>query len=87
MTTGANGVPMADQDGVPRPIRVDVLAEMKIEGSGNVIGEKAVVSIVSSEMRMKKRKASGASVSSDGNKRERANSEPVGGEAKKVRTE
>ncbi|KAH6678330.1 hypothetical protein B0J14DRAFT_582463 [Halenospora varia] len=40
------GVPMIDANGEPRPIRVDVMAEIMVEGSGNTVGERAVLSQV-----------------------------------------
>lgn len=39
----ANGIAMYDEDGRPRPIDVTVEAEVAIEGSDNIIGEKAVL--------------------------------------------
>jgi hypothetical protein len=44
MSTVAGGVPMIDGDGRPRPITFECTAEMKIEGSNNVVGDKAVLS-------------------------------------------
>jgi hypothetical protein len=35
-----HGVPMIDEEGRPRPIAVTAIAEVKIEGSKNVVGEK-----------------------------------------------
>ena len=37
----AGGVPMIDENGRPRPIIIDVDAGTRIEGSDNVLGEKA----------------------------------------------
>ncbi|KAH8663086.1 hypothetical protein BGZ60DRAFT_412725 [Tricladium varicosporioides] len=42
----AGGVPMLDANGELRPIRVDVMAETTVEGNGNTIGERAVLSQV-----------------------------------------
>lgn len=39
----AGGIPVIDQDGRPRPIKVEVDAEMKITGSNNMVGENAVL--------------------------------------------
>ena len=44
MSTVAGGVPMIDGDGRPRPITMEVTAEIKVEGSNNVVGDKAVLS-------------------------------------------
>lgn len=43
VSMGGGGVPMIDEEGRPRPIRVEVVAETRVEGAGNVVGEKAVV--------------------------------------------
>lgn len=37
----AGGVPMIDENGRPRPIIIDVDAGTRVEGSDNVLGEKA----------------------------------------------
>lgn len=39
----ADGVPMIDEEGRPRPIKVCVTAGMKVEGSRNLVGERAVM--------------------------------------------
>ncbi|TVY50152.1 hypothetical protein LOCC1_G000073 [Lachnellula occidentalis] len=44
MSTVAGGVPMIDGDGRPRPITMEVTAEIKVEGSNNVVGDKAILS-------------------------------------------
>jgi hypothetical protein len=44
MSSPAGGVPMIDGDGRPRPIYFEVTAEIKVEGSNNVVGDKAVLS-------------------------------------------
>jgi len=43
LSMGAHGIPMIDEQGRPRPIGVEVLAEIRVEGSQNVVGEKAVL--------------------------------------------
>lgn len=43
---GASGVPMIDEEGRPRPIKVQVTAETRVEGCRNVVGEKAVLDAV-----------------------------------------
>ena len=40
MSMSGHGVPMIDEDGRPRPITVTVIAEVRIDGSKNVVGDK-----------------------------------------------
>jgi hypothetical protein len=40
MSMSGHGVPMIDEDGRPRPITVTAIAEVKINGSKNVVGDK-----------------------------------------------
>jgi hypothetical protein len=63
----AGGVPMIDENGRPRPIIVDVDAGTKIQGSYNIIGEKAVYATVPPP----------TPKIGTAQKRERAESEPV----------
>ncbi|APA06332.1 predicted protein [Sclerotinia sclerotiorum 1980 UF-70] len=42
VTEGTRGLPMGDQEGTPRGIRIDVMAAVAINGQNNVIGEEAV---------------------------------------------
>ncbi|EHL02400.1 hypothetical protein M7I_1475 [Glarea lozoyensis 74030] len=42
MTSAAMGVPMIDEDGRPRPIKISVNAEIRVVGTGNVVGDKAI---------------------------------------------
>lgn len=67
------GLPMIDEEGRPRPVEVTVEAGIRVEGSGNVVGE-----------RMMRRKEE-HSMDPAGAKR-RAGSEPAR-ECKRVRTE
>jgi hypothetical protein len=39
-----DGIPMIDADGHPRPITLKINAETIISGSGNLMGEKAILS-------------------------------------------
>lgn len=65
----AGGVPMIDENGRPRPIIIDVDAGTRIEGSDNVLGEKAAhISIPTPSAKQ----ASGQNVAK---KRDRANSD------------
>lgn len=79
-------MPMIDEKGRPRPIEVEVMAKTRVEGSKNVVGEKAVLAAVVGGGGLK-RKDSESSVGSVGSKRQRAESEPVEGEAKRFRAE
>ena len=91
MSMGESGVPMIDEDGKPRPIKVDVAAELKIKGSRNVVGERAVLELVASrEVGLRKASSSssgGSEVGSIDGKRQRAESEPLEGRGKRVKTE
>jgi hypothetical protein len=40
MSMSGHGVPMIDEDGRPRPISVTATAEVRIDGSKNVVGDK-----------------------------------------------
>lgn len=86
MSMGESGVPMIDEEGRPRPIKVDVTAETRVEGSKNVVGEKAVLAAVVCKEDAKKK---GAEESSDnvGTKRQWEESEPGEGDGKRVRTQ
>lgn len=42
----AGGVPMIDEHGRPRPIVVDVDATLKIDGSDNIVGDRAIFATV-----------------------------------------
>lgn len=43
LSMGQHGIPMIDEQGRPRPLGVEVIAEMRVEGSQNVVGERAVL--------------------------------------------
>lgn len=83
---GEHGIPMIDENGRPRPIKVEVRAETRVDGSKNVVGEKAVIAATIGGGGFK-RKGSESTASCVGSKRQRAESEPVEGEGKRVRTE
>ena len=82
---------MIDEEGKPRPIKVDIAAGLKIDGSKNVVGERAVLAAVASgEVVLRKTSSSsseGSEVRSVGGKRQRAESEPIEGKEKRVKTE
>lgn len=45
-SSGQCGIPMIDEDGRPRPVRIEVDAGMEVRGMGNVIGSEKVVNEV-----------------------------------------
>lgn len=40
------GIPMVDQDGRPRPVRIEVDAGITVEGSNNIVGTEAIIADV-----------------------------------------
>ncbi|KAK0389566.1 hypothetical protein NLU13_3141 [Sarocladium strictum] len=42
-SSGNCGIPMIDEDGRPRPIKIEVDASMLVEGSGNVVGSQPII--------------------------------------------
>ncbi|UPK98207.1 hypothetical protein LCI18_009142 [Fusarium solani-melongenae] len=42
-SSGRCGIPMVDESGVPRPIKIEVDAGIIVEGSGNVVGNREAV--------------------------------------------
>ncbi|PNY27317.1 Uncharacterized protein TCAP_02753 [Tolypocladium capitatum] len=45
-SSGQCGIPMIDEEGRPRPIRIEVDAGLTIEGTGNVVGRESIVAEV-----------------------------------------
>ncbi|OTA08468.1 hypothetical protein A9Z42_0001560 [Trichoderma parareesei] len=45
-SSGQCGIPMIDEDGRPRPVKIEVDAGITVEGSGNMVGNEAVVTEV-----------------------------------------
>ncbi|KND94985.1 hypothetical protein TOPH_00203 [Tolypocladium ophioglossoides CBS 100239] len=45
-SSGQCGIPMIDEEGRPRPIRIEVDAGLTVEGTGNVIGKESIVAEV-----------------------------------------
>ncbi|KAI5466192.1 hypothetical protein BGZ63DRAFT_420696 [Mariannaea sp. PMI_226] len=43
-SAGRCGIPMIDENGAPRPLRIEVDAGMVIEGEGNIVGSRQAVS-------------------------------------------
>jgi hypothetical protein len=82
MSMSRNGIPMIDENGRPRTIKVEVMAETRVEGSKNVVGEKAVIAATVASGGFKKKGSEGAV----GGKRQRAESEPAEGERKRIKT-
>ncbi|KPM41576.1 hypothetical protein AK830_g4974 [Neonectria ditissima] len=42
-SSGMCGIPMIDENGAPRPLRIEVDAGLVVEGSGNIIGSRDLV--------------------------------------------
>jgi hypothetical protein len=84
LATDGGGIPLIDENGRPRPITIAVKAATIIEGARNVVGERAVVSsMLVSEA---KKKAEDAKENGS-RKRERAGSEPLGADSKRLKKE
>jgi hypothetical protein len=81
MSSTAGGIPMIDEDGRPRPLRVRVKAETIIEGARNVVGERAVFSTMMANGPKKRSHEARDPM----RKRERAGSEPVEMDRKRLR--
>lgn len=45
-SSGRCGIPMIDEQGCPRPIKIEVDAGIHVEGSGNVVGSRDIVNEV-----------------------------------------
>ncbi len=90
MSVGGAGVPMIDEEGRPRPIKVSVLAGTRVDGNKNVVGEKAFLAATVGAGGFRKKgfenAASGVEASALGTKRQRAESEPIEVQDKRVRT-
>jgi hypothetical protein len=84
MSNASGGVPMIDEDGRPRPIKIDVAAETRVVGSGNVVGDKAVSAKGGGAGEVQKvdgkEKEKGV-----GDKRERSGSESIGMDLKRAK--
>lgn len=80
---------MIDEEGRPRPILVEVNADVKIDGSKNVVGERAVVGHLPQNGGMRRRpeerKTEENGLVQVVKKRERAGSEPMEMESKRTR--
>jgi hypothetical protein len=88
ITSASGGVPMIDEDGRPRPIKIDITAEVRVHGSCNIVGEKAILAktVVGGEIRkVDVKQEGGPAAERTGGKRERSGSEPLGMDSKKVR--
>lgn len=56
-SSGQCGIPMIDEDGRPRPVKIEVDAGITVEGSGNILGNEDIVNQVL-RMRSPRRKRS-----------------------------
>ncbi|EHK41078.1 hypothetical protein TRIATDRAFT_259095 [Trichoderma atroviride IMI 206040] len=63
-SSGQCGIPMIDEDGRPRPVKIEVDAGITVEGSGNIVGNEEVVNQVL-RMRSLRRKRSADEDESD----------------------
>ncbi|KID90227.1 hypothetical protein MGU_02932 [Metarhizium guizhouense ARSEF 977] len=45
-SSGQCGIPMIDEDGRPRPVKIEVDAGVEVQGTGNVIGDEKVINEV-----------------------------------------
>lgn len=54
-SSGQCGIPMIDEDGRPRPVRIEVDAGVEVQGSGNVVGNEKIVNDVLRQRRQLRR--------------------------------
>jgi hypothetical protein len=93
LSHGADGIPMIDENGRPRPLKVDVKAEITVEGSKNVVGEQAVLgSVMGAGLKRKVDDAKALPMKDlkdlkEVRKREREDGDLVEGDAKRAKTE
>ena len=85
MTAEGMGVPMIDEDGKPRPLKFEVVAETRVTGNKNVVGERAVLGTMFGGIGNEKKKAV-VEGDQDTKKRERTDSEPAEAEVDTKRT-
>lgn len=86
---------MIDENGRPRPLKVDVKAEVTVQGNKNVVGEQAVLgSVVGANLRKKEDGVNGSNAKDlpvkdlkDVRKREREDGDLVATDAKRPKTE
>jgi hypothetical protein len=81
MSMAGSGIPMIDEEGRPRPIKVDVDTSITIEGDRNKLGDAA--SVAMAKQAGVQSGVAGGSTS----KREREESDSVEGEGKRARTQ
>ncbi|KAL6868657.1 hypothetical protein J3F83DRAFT_737913 [Trichoderma novae-zelandiae] len=56
-SSGQCGIPMIDEDGRPRPVKIEVDAGITVEGSGNVVGNEAIVNEVLRQRSLTRKRA------------------------------
>lgn len=75
-SSGQCGIPMIDEDGRPRPLKIEVDASMLVEGSGNVVGTQEMISGVLGKQSLRRQREESeepeAESSSAGAKRRRS---------------
>ncbi|KAH7328924.1 hypothetical protein B0I35DRAFT_30916 [Stachybotrys elegans] len=69
-SSGQCGIPMIDEDGHPRPIRIEVDASMSVDGIGNVVGSERIISQVLEERNSRKRQRAADDEAGPANKRQ-----------------
>ncbi|KAL7819700.1 hypothetical protein V8C26DRAFT_394932 [Trichoderma gracile] len=64
-SSGQCGIPMIDEDGRPRPVKIEVDAGITVEGSGNIVGNEAVVNEVLRQRGLSRKRAAESDDESD----------------------
>lgn len=67
-SSGQCGIPMIDEDGRPRPVRIEVDAGVAVEGTGNVVGNQKVIEDALRQRGYLTRKRAGIYRSDDGDR-------------------
>ncbi|PTB64453.1 hypothetical protein BBK36DRAFT_57422 [Trichoderma citrinoviride] len=56
-SSGQCGIPMIDEDGRPRPVKIEVDAGITVEGSGNIVGNEAIMNEVLRQRSLTRKRA------------------------------
>ena len=51
------GIPLIDEEGRPRPLKFDINCEVRVEGSNNIVGEKAFLKKMGDDLQSKMKTA------------------------------
>ncbi|KFA66514.1 hypothetical protein S40285_00673 [Stachybotrys chlorohalonatus IBT 40285] len=65
-SSGQCGLPMINENGEPRPVRLEIDAGIVVEGAGNIIGTEDIILQVIRERASYKRRRAGAEADADG---------------------